>query len=58
MLTFYATCGIFVFVILGAIAWAAGFNIISFLLYIKEEVLLVLATQFFGVGPAHPDGEA
>ncbi len=45
MLTFYATCGIFVFVILGAIAWAAGFNIISFLLYIKEEVLLVLATS-------------
>jgi aerobic C4-dicarboxylate transport protein len=45
ILTFYATCGFFVFVILGAIAWAAGFSIISFLFYIKEEILLVLATS-------------
>jgi aerobic C4-dicarboxylate transport protein len=45
ILTFYVTCGIFVFVILGAVAWYAGFSIISFLLYIKEELLLVLATS-------------
>jgi aerobic C4-dicarboxylate transport protein len=45
ILTFYATCSIFVFVILGAVAWSAGFSIFSFLLYIKEEILLVLATS-------------
>ena len=45
IVTFYVTCGIFVFVILGAVAWFAGFNILKFLLYIKEEILLVLATS-------------
>jgi aerobic C4-dicarboxylate transport protein len=45
ILTFYVTCGIFVFVILGAIAWFAGFNIVKFILFIKEEILLVLATS-------------
>jgi aerobic C4-dicarboxylate transport protein len=45
ILTFYVTCGIFVFVILGAVCWFAGFNILRFLLYIKEEILLVLATS-------------
>lgn len=45
ILTFYMTCGIFVFVILGAVCWFAGFNILRFLLYIKEEILLVLATS-------------
>ena len=45
ILTFYVTCGIFVFIILGAVAWFAGFNIVKFLLYIKEEILLVLATS-------------
>jgi aerobic C4-dicarboxylate transport protein len=42
---FYLTCLVFVFVILGGIAWAAGFNILKFLFYIKEEALLVLATS-------------
>ena len=41
--TFYVTCFFFVFVVLGAIAWIAGFNLIRFLVYIKEEILLVLA---------------
>jgi aerobic C4-dicarboxylate transport protein len=41
--TFWVTCFAFVFLVLGAIAWMAGFNIIRFLLYIKEEILLVLA---------------
>jgi aerobic C4-dicarboxylate transport protein len=45
IVTFYVTCGIFVFVILGAVARVAGFNILKFLLYIKEEILLVLATS-------------
>jgi aerobic C4-dicarboxylate transport protein len=45
ILTFYMTCGVFVFIILGAVCWFAGFNILRFLLYIKEEILLVLATS-------------
>jgi aerobic C4-dicarboxylate transport protein len=43
--TFYLTGAVFVTVVLGAIAWAAGFNIFKFLLYIKEEILLVLAVS-------------
>jgi aerobic C4-dicarboxylate transport protein len=43
--TFYLTGAVFVVFILGAIAWAAGFNIFKFLLYIKEEILLVLAVS-------------
>jgi aerobic C4-dicarboxylate transport protein len=43
--TFYLTCIFFVFVILGAVALLAGFSIIKFLIYIKEEVLLVLAVS-------------
>ncbi len=43
--TFYLTCILFVFVVLGAIARAAGFGILRFLLYIKEEILLVLAVS-------------
>jgi aerobic C4-dicarboxylate transport protein len=40
---FYATSMLFVFVVLGVIARAAGFGILRFLSYIKEEILLVLA---------------
>jgi aerobic C4-dicarboxylate transport protein len=43
--TFYITSAVFVLVILGLIAKAAGFNIFKFLMYIKEEVLLVLAVS-------------
>jgi aerobic C4-dicarboxylate transport protein len=43
--TFYLTGAVFVVFVLGAIAWAAGFNIFKFLLYIKEEILLVLAVS-------------
>jgi len=43
--TFWFTSILFVLVVLGAIAWVAGFDIIRFLLYIKEEILLVLATS-------------
>src|SRR6202162_463530 len=42
---FYITCILFVLVVFGLIAWAAGFNIIKFLSYIKEEIILVLATS-------------
>jgi len=43
--TFYVTCIFFVVVVLGSIALMAGFNIFKFLLYIKEEILLVLAVS-------------
>jgi len=43
--TFYVTSILFVLLVLGAIAWAAGFSLIKFLAYIKEEILLVLATS-------------
>ncbi|HXN96993.1 MAG TPA: dicarboxylate/amino acid:cation symporter [Candidatus Acidoferrales bacterium] len=41
--TFYATSILFVFTVLGVIARVAGFGILRFLVYIKEEILLVLA---------------
>ena len=43
--SFYLSCVLFVVIVLGAISLVAGFNIIKFLLYIKEEILLVLATS-------------
>jgi aerobic C4-dicarboxylate transport protein len=43
--TYYLSCILFVLIVLGAVARAVGFNIIKFLLYIKEEILLVLATS-------------
>ena len=42
---FYVTCFIFVLLIFGLIGWASGFNIVKFLLYIKEEIVVVLATS-------------
>lgn len=45
MLTFYATCLIFIFVVLGLVARWAGFSILKFLRYIKEELLIVLGTS-------------
>ena len=43
--TFYATCLIFVFVVLGLIARFHGFSIWRFIKYIKEELLIVLGTS-------------
>jgi aerobic C4-dicarboxylate transport protein len=43
--TFWATSILFVLIVLGAICWMAGFGVIKFLLHIKEEILLVLATS-------------
>ena len=42
---FYITCIFFVLVVLGSIARLAGFGILKFLYYIKEEILLVLAVS-------------
>jgi aerobic C4-dicarboxylate transport protein len=43
--TFWITCILFVLIVMGAIAWLAGFNIIKYLLYIKEEIILTLAVS-------------
>jgi aerobic C4-dicarboxylate transport protein len=43
--SFYLTCGLFVVVVLGAIAWYTGFSIFCFISYIKEELLIVLGTS-------------
>jgi len=45
MAGFYATAGVFVFVVLGGIAALCGFSIFRFLVFIKEELLLVLGTS-------------
>ncbi len=45
MADFYLTALFFVFVVLGLIARVAGFSVIRFLLFIKDELLLVLGTS-------------
>ncbi|ABF11165.1 MULTISPECIES: dicarboxylate/amino acid:cation symporter [Cupriavidus] len=45
MATFYATCLVFIFVVLGTIARLHGFSIWKFIKYIKEELLIVLGTS-------------
>ena len=42
---FYVTCILFVLVVFGLIAWVSGFSIIRFLSYIKDEIVVVLATS-------------
>jgi aerobic C4-dicarboxylate transport protein len=43
--TFWITCILFVLIVMGGIAWIAGFSIIKYLLYIKEEIILTLAVS-------------
>ena len=45
MIAFYVSCLIFVLFVLGGVAWFAGFNILKFIKYIKEELLIVLGTS-------------
>lgn len=45
VLTFYATAGLFIVVVLGIVARIAGFSIFKFLNYIKSELLVVLGTS-------------
>ncbi|BAL95583.1 dicarboxylate/amino acid:cation symporter [Rubrivivax gelatinosus] len=45
MATFYTTCLLFIFVVLGTIARAHGFSVWKFCRYIKEELLIVLGTS-------------
>jgi aerobic C4-dicarboxylate transport protein len=45
VIAMYATCILFVIVVLGVVARLAGFRILKFIAYIKDEILLVLATS-------------
>ncbi|HYD17851.1 MAG TPA: dicarboxylate/amino acid:cation symporter [Patescibacteria group bacterium] len=45
MAVFYATCILFVALVLGSIARLAGFSLWAFLRYIREELLIVLGTS-------------
>jgi len=45
LIIFYVTCILFVLIVFGAIGRWAGFSIIAFVRYIKEELLLVLGTS-------------
>jgi aerobic C4-dicarboxylate transport protein len=43
--SFYLTCLLFIFIVLGSIAVATGFSIFRFIWYLKEELLTVLGTS-------------
>ena len=43
--SFYLTCALFIFVVLGTIARYTGFSIVKFIKYIREELLIVLGTS-------------
>ena len=45
MATFYLTCLVFILLVLGLIAKTHGFSILKFIVYIKEELLIVLGTS-------------
>jgi aerobic C4-dicarboxylate transport protein len=43
--SFYVTCLLFIFVVLGTVGALVGFNIVRFLIYIRDELLTVLGTS-------------
>ena len=43
--SFYLACLLFIFIVLGLITRFAGFSIIKFIIYIKDELLIVLGTS-------------
>jgi aerobic C4-dicarboxylate transport protein len=43
--SFYLTCLIFIFVVLGTVCKMAGFSLIKFIKYIREELFIVLGTS-------------
>jgi aerobic C4-dicarboxylate transport protein len=45
MACFYATCLVFIFVVLGIIARVHGFSILRFVRYLRDELLIVLGTS-------------
>ncbi|TKV70546.1 C4-dicarboxylate transporter DctA [Rhizobium sp. AU243] len=49
MIAFYITCAIFIFVVLGAVSRYAGINIWRLIVFLKDEIVIVL-----GAGSAEP----
>lgn len=45
ILSFYLTSLLFVVIVLGAIGWLCGFSVIRLVVYIKDELLIVLGTS-------------
>ena len=45
MAAFYATCILFIAIVLGSIARWAGFSLWQFLRYVREEILIVIGTS-------------
>jgi aerobic C4-dicarboxylate transport protein len=45
MLTFWATCAVFVFGVLGAVSAWAGFNVFKLVRLIKDELLIIVGTS-------------
>ncbi|HML53861.1 MAG TPA: C4-dicarboxylate transporter DctA [Solidesulfovibrio magneticus] len=45
MLGVYVTCALFIFVVLGLVCRLAGFSLLRYLAYIRDEILLVLGTS-------------
>jgi len=45
MATFYLTCLVFIFIVLGTVARVHGFSVLRLVRYIKEEMLIVLGTS-------------
>ncbi len=41
----YLTMGLFIFIVLGFICWSYGFSLWRYLVFIREEILLVLGTS-------------
>ncbi|MBM3117661.1 dicarboxylate/amino acid:cation symporter [Jeongeupia naejangsanensis] len=42
---FYLTCGLFIVLVLGSIARTCGFSVLRLIVYIREELLIVLGTS-------------
>jgi len=45
MACFYATCALFILIVLGSIAAYTGFSLFKFIRYIREEILIALGTS-------------
>src|SRR4051794_39388610 len=45
MITFWGTCAVFVFGVLGVVARLSGFNIVRFVRLLRDELLIILGTS-------------
>ncbi|GAB3472810.1 C4-dicarboxylate transporter DctA [Nocardiopsis coralliicola] len=45
MVSFYLTCLLFIFLVLGAVCWMCGINLFKYIRYIRDELLIVLGTS-------------